>query len=173
MKDIAKTTAGRLNNGVPQVPPPKSTSEETATFQQHLPITAHKEEIINMINDNKVLLIVGNTGSGKTTQVGIFFSYFSTPKFVCHHFFRYYFHYQCWQCFHTQQRLTNKYSDIKKVILHSQDTHSTPSNTTSSPKWSWTTVKPITKRVAFFAPNPEDWLFSPLHRGWRWREAKK
>ena len=74
MKEIAKTTAGRLSNGVPQVPPCKSTPSEFTAFQETLPINTHKDNIIRMINDNKVLMVVGDTGSGKTTQVSYNYS---------------------------------------------------------------------------------------------------
>lgn len=68
MKEMGKTTTGRLNNGIPQVPPAKIHCELTS-FQQTLPIYLMKESITKAINDNKVLLIAGETGSGKTTQV--------------------------------------------------------------------------------------------------------
>jgi len=35
----------------------------------NLPIAALKEELINAINDNQVLVVIGETGSGKTTQM--------------------------------------------------------------------------------------------------------
>lgn len=65
---MGKTTTGRLNNGVPQVPPPKQASDLTS-FQQTLPIYMMRESITKAINDNRVLLVAGETGSGKTTQV--------------------------------------------------------------------------------------------------------
>eukprot|EP00667_Euglena_gracilis_P000188 EG_transcript_188 len=34
-----------------------------------LPVYAHKEEIIRMVKDNPVVVIVGHTGSGKSTQI--------------------------------------------------------------------------------------------------------
>lgn len=69
MKEIAKTTTGRLNNGVAQVPPQCSNSYEFSSLQEVLPVNMMKDVIIKTINDNKVTLIVGETGSGKTTQV--------------------------------------------------------------------------------------------------------
>ncbi|ESO09137.1 hypothetical protein HELRODRAFT_110038 [Helobdella robusta] len=69
MKEIAKTTTGRLNNGMPQVPPPKSTSPEFLAFQDSLPVSKMKDVIVKTINENKVILISGETGSGKTTQI--------------------------------------------------------------------------------------------------------
>ena len=63
-----KTTTGRLNNGVPQVPPTRTPSDLEA-FRQTLPVYNMKDEIVKAINENKVILLSGETGSGKTTQV--------------------------------------------------------------------------------------------------------
>lgn len=43
-------------------------------FRQSLPVFEKQEEIVKIIKENKVVLIVGETGSGKTTQVCIFIS---------------------------------------------------------------------------------------------------
>jgi len=67
-KEMGKTVTGRLNNGLPQVPPGKLSSE-LSSFQQSLPIYQMKDVITKAINDNRVLMISGETGSGKTTQV--------------------------------------------------------------------------------------------------------
>ncbi len=37
--------------------------------RQFLPIYATKEELLSVIRDNSVVIIVGETGSGKTTQL--------------------------------------------------------------------------------------------------------
>ena len=66
-KEMGKAVTGRLNNGLPQVPPAKLTSE-LSTFQKSLPIYQMKDVITKAINDNRVLMISGETGSGKTTQ---------------------------------------------------------------------------------------------------------
>ncbi|KAK2151124.1 hypothetical protein LSH36_375g06066 [Paralvinella palmiformis] len=58
-------TTGRL--GVPQVPPPPGESDLTS-FRQSLPVYLMKDMIIRAINENKVVLVAGETGSGKTTQ---------------------------------------------------------------------------------------------------------
>ncbi|XP_074650448.1 3'-5' RNA helicase YTHDC2-like [Tubulanus polymorphus] len=67
-KELNKTTTGRLNNGVPQVPPKRSESDLTV-FRETLPVMALKDEILTTLNNNRVMLISGETGSGKTTQV--------------------------------------------------------------------------------------------------------
>lgn len=68
MKEMGKTTTGRLNNGVPQVPPSKAASELTA-FQQGLPVYTMRDAITRAVNESRVLMVAGETGSGKTTQV--------------------------------------------------------------------------------------------------------
>ena len=37
--------------------------------RQYLPIFAARTELLNIIRDNSVVIIVGETGSGKTTQL--------------------------------------------------------------------------------------------------------
>lgn len=49
--------------------PPARISTELDSFRSTLPVFQHKEEIIRSINSNRTLLITGETGSGKTTQV--------------------------------------------------------------------------------------------------------
>ena len=70
MKELGKTVTGRLHSAVPQVPPPISNpSSELTNFRKTLPATALKSTITSAINSNRVILIAGETGSGKTTQV--------------------------------------------------------------------------------------------------------
>ncbi|KAG8185460.1 hypothetical protein JTE90_019719 [Oedothorax gibbosus] len=59
---------GRLGSGIPMVPLRRCENEYTA-FRQSLPIWNCQEEIIRTINSHQVVIISGETGSGKTTQV--------------------------------------------------------------------------------------------------------
>ncbi|XP_039614869.1 3'-5' RNA helicase YTHDC2 [Polypterus senegalus] len=61
-------TSGRLNNGIPQVPPIRGESE-IDSFRCSLPVFERQEEIVKVVKENRVVLIVGETGSGKTTQI--------------------------------------------------------------------------------------------------------
>ncbi|CAI5667703.1 unnamed protein product [Oreochromis niloticus] len=60
--------SGRLNNGIPMVPRRRSPSE-LDSFRCSLPVYEHQEEIIQIIKKNRVVLVLGETGSGKTTQI--------------------------------------------------------------------------------------------------------
>uniref|UniRef100_A0A3Q3H1U4 RNA helicase n=1 Tax=Labrus bergylta TaxID=56723 RepID=A0A3Q3H1U4_9LABR len=60
--------SGRLNNGIPMVPRRRSPSELDA-FRCSLPVHKRQEEILQLIRDHRVLLVLGETGSGKTTQI--------------------------------------------------------------------------------------------------------
>ncbi|XP_012707270.2 3'-5' RNA helicase YTHDC2 isoform X1 [Fundulus heteroclitus] len=60
--------SGRLNNGIPMVPKKRAPSE-LDIFRCSLPVHKHQEEIVQLIRENKVLLVLGETGSGKTTQI--------------------------------------------------------------------------------------------------------
>ncbi|XP_072272182.1 3'-5' RNA helicase YTHDC2 isoform X2 [Pyxicephalus adspersus] len=66
-REMSKSS-GRLSNGIPQVPMKRGNSEFD-TFRQSLPVYEKQDEIIKTIKENKVVLIVGETGSGKTTQI--------------------------------------------------------------------------------------------------------
>ncbi|XP_017315800.1 3'-5' RNA helicase YTHDC2 isoform X2 [Ictalurus punctatus] len=61
-------TSGRLSNGIPQVPQRRGPSE-LECFRRTLPVYERQEEIVATIEENQVVLIVGETGSGKTTQI--------------------------------------------------------------------------------------------------------
>ena len=44
--------------------------ERIKQAQKGLPIWQHKEEILEMIKTNQVVIVAGDTGCGKSTQVG-------------------------------------------------------------------------------------------------------
>ncbi|XP_077594067.1 3'-5' RNA helicase YTHDC2 [Stigmatopora nigra] len=60
--------SGKLTYGVCAVPSKRIPSELDA-FRTSLPVYEHQEEIVRLIKDNRVVLVVGETGSGKTTQI--------------------------------------------------------------------------------------------------------
>jgi HrpA-like RNA helicase len=70
VKDVNKSM-GRLNTGVPQMPY-AAVNQELLPFRQALPIWSMRDDIINAINSNQVVVVSGDTGSGKTTQVTCF-----------------------------------------------------------------------------------------------------
>ncbi|XP_069576764.1 3'-5' RNA helicase YTHDC2-like [Brachyistius frenatus] len=63
-----KRASGRLNSGVPLVPPSRTPSELDG-FRRCLPVYQHQQEIVQLIRDHRVVLVLGETGSGKTTQI--------------------------------------------------------------------------------------------------------
>uniref|UniRef100_A0A3Q3AWS4 RNA helicase n=1 Tax=Kryptolebias marmoratus TaxID=37003 RepID=A0A3Q3AWS4_KRYMA len=65
---LANRASGRLNNGIPMVPQRRSPSELDG-FRCALPVHKHQEEIVQLIRENRVVIVVGETGSGKTTQI--------------------------------------------------------------------------------------------------------
>ncbi|KAJ8672784.1 hypothetical protein QAD02_004044 [Eretmocerus hayati] len=60
-EDIMKEDRGRLQNHVDL--------QQSIKARQKLPVFSKKAEIMSAINDNPVVIIRGNTGCGKTTQV--------------------------------------------------------------------------------------------------------
>ena len=54
--------------GIPQVPH-TTVNQALLPFRQALPIWLMRDEIVSLINSNQVMLICGDTGCGKTTQV--------------------------------------------------------------------------------------------------------
>uniref|UniRef100_A0AAQ4QP15 RNA helicase n=1 Tax=Gasterosteus aculeatus aculeatus TaxID=481459 RepID=A0AAQ4QP15_GASAC len=60
--------SGRLNNAIPMVPQRRSPTD-LDSFRNALPVHERQGEIIQLIRDNRVVLVVGETGSGKTTQI--------------------------------------------------------------------------------------------------------
>lgn len=67
VKDINKNM-GRLNNGIPQIPY-HSVNHELLPFRQGLPVWGMRDEIVQTICGHQVVIISGETGSGKTTQI--------------------------------------------------------------------------------------------------------
>uniref|UniRef100_A0AAQ4RSF4 RNA helicase n=1 Tax=Gasterosteus aculeatus aculeatus TaxID=481459 RepID=A0AAQ4RSF4_GASAC len=64
----SKNSSGRLNNAIPMVPQRRSPTD-LDSFRNALPVHERQGEIIQLIRDNRVVLVVGETGSGKTTQI--------------------------------------------------------------------------------------------------------
>jgi hypothetical protein len=66
-------TTGRLSNIIPQIPipPPFATGrdDELTAFRKRLPIWQNRNEVMEAIASNRIVLINGETGCGKTTQV--------------------------------------------------------------------------------------------------------
>ncbi|GFR98538.1 ATP-dependent RNA helicase DHX36 [Elysia marginata] len=63
-----KEAFGKLTSNVPQVPAKRGQSDLNH-FRQNLPVYQMGSTIVSQINESKVILIAGETGSGKTTQV--------------------------------------------------------------------------------------------------------
>ncbi|XP_008552870.1 3'-5' RNA helicase YTHDC2 isoform X2 [Microplitis demolitor] len=59
---------GRLNNSIPQVPQLR-TNQELINFRKNLPVYNSRDKIIDALSSSQVVIIAGETGSGKTTQV--------------------------------------------------------------------------------------------------------
>lgn len=66
--DSKNRTSGRLSQGISQIPQKRSPSELDG-FRRVLPVYERQEEIVQTIKGNQVVLVLGETGSGKTTQV--------------------------------------------------------------------------------------------------------
>lgn len=59
---------GRLNNSIPQVPQLK-TNYDVLHFRNSLTVMAKREEILHTLAYNQVIIVSGETGCGKTTQI--------------------------------------------------------------------------------------------------------
>ncbi|XP_034942957.1 3'-5' RNA helicase YTHDC2-like isoform X2 [Chelonus insularis] len=66
---------GRLNNSIPQVPQLR-TNQDVVQFRKSLPIYSSREKILQAISSYQVVVIAGETGCGKTTQV---------PQYILEH----------------------------------------------------------------------------------------
>ncbi|XP_072310125.1 3'-5' RNA helicase YTHDC2 isoform X2 [Eucyclogobius newberryi] len=60
--------SGRLKTGTPMVPRRRNPTD-IDNFRCSLPVYERHEEIVQLIRENRVILVVGETGSGKTTQI--------------------------------------------------------------------------------------------------------
>lgn len=49
--------------------PPRRGQSELDHFRRSLPVYERQDEIVKIIKENRVVLVLGETGSGKTTQV--------------------------------------------------------------------------------------------------------
>lgn len=49
--------------------PRRRSPSELDSFRRSLPVHERQGEIVQLIRENRVVLVVGETGSGKTTQV--------------------------------------------------------------------------------------------------------
>lgn len=76
------TNPGRLNNGFALVPT-LSYNPELKSFRDSLPISQYKSEILDLINGHQVILVSGETGSGKTTQIPQFILDEASTKNQC------------------------------------------------------------------------------------------
>lgn len=59
---------GRLVYGPPQIPPIPGKCEATMEARK-LPVWSMRDQLLKVIDSNQVILVRGETGSGKTTQV--------------------------------------------------------------------------------------------------------
>lgn len=72
LRPLAEAEPSRLDDDLHDEFIAKAMSEDYVKmleFRQKLPAHKHKEEIVNLIDHHQVVLIEGNTGCGKTTQV--------------------------------------------------------------------------------------------------------
>ncbi|CAG2181894.1 unnamed protein product, partial [Oppiella nova] len=66
-------TTGRLSNMIPQIPiPPPFASgrmNETIAFRKSLPVWLKRTDVMDAIASNRIVVVSGGTGCGKTTQI--------------------------------------------------------------------------------------------------------
>ncbi|MEX3609597.1 ATP-dependent RNA helicase HrpA [Rothia sp. LK2588] len=69
-KGRSRNNRGKRNGQNQRQPKPYAPLiPENIPYPQHLPVTERREDIIAAIRDNQVVIIAGETGSGKTTQI--------------------------------------------------------------------------------------------------------
>eukprot|EP00965_Chrysotila_dentata_P097984 3239816-Pleurochrysis_carterae.AAC.1 len=62
--------AGNIDEaGIPKAPKKVSQKDSLAEVRKSLPVYLYREQIIEAVNEYQCLVIVGETGSGKTTQI--------------------------------------------------------------------------------------------------------
>lgn len=71
MRDSLKLSNNRAAFSGPIIPP-VSVNPELLPYRQLLPIWQMRDTIVQAISANQVIIINGETGCGKTTQVNIF-----------------------------------------------------------------------------------------------------
>ncbi|XP_072938114.1 3'-5' RNA helicase YTHDC2-like [Epargyreus clarus] len=65
---LAHKSLGQLNNGIALVPN-TTYNPECMKFREKLPVYEQRQELINAITHNQVIIVAGATGCGKTTQL--------------------------------------------------------------------------------------------------------
>ncbi|KAG7300118.1 hypothetical protein JYU34_015660 [Plutella xylostella] len=65
---LSHKTMGQLNNGVAQVPN-TTYNPELQKFREKLPVYEQRQDLLNAITHNQVIIVAGATGCGKTTQL--------------------------------------------------------------------------------------------------------
>jgi ATP-dependent helicase HrpA len=60
---------GPRNAGAPTPHPPASSLLPTITYPESLPVSARRDEIARAVQQHQVVIVCGETGSGKTTQL--------------------------------------------------------------------------------------------------------
>ena len=72
-KTAAGSSGGGVDSGdgnkVPRLSAAAATSLQLQDTRRSLPVFSHRDDLLQAIADNQVLVMVGETGSGKTTQV--------------------------------------------------------------------------------------------------------
>ncbi|CAG5059084.1 unnamed protein product [Parnassius apollo] len=65
---LAHKSLGQLNNGVAQVPN-TTYNPDLLKFREKLPVYEQRQDLINAITHNQVIIVAGATGCGKTSQL--------------------------------------------------------------------------------------------------------